>query len=419
MAFINCLTLRGIKGSALTHAELDNNFLCLDNGLSTLNNYVNNTFLPLSGGSLTGPLTACTAGIYVNDLFACGSGGINVNGSVTIYGDVTVWGSATTLNTQYVNAQSNIIYLNVSGDTATAQGGGIVLTDGSGPGLDASITFSGGCWNFNPPLCLPPIPDVTYTNLTPTPVTQGGIPAGSTFSAKTMQEMWDMFLYPYQYPAFTSFSRTNLLSQYELGQEVEISGQTFTWTNSNDSNVVLGSLYIEQLNPVTTTIVSGLNPDTPGPGNTTITLGTTISSSSLATLGLYRITGTNTNSGTFSSTISRTWKPRWYYGRSANTSVTEAEVTGFTSTLTTGVVNNYVSITNDPSNTTYIYLVIPTSLAQPTDLRDSVAGCFGSNIPYTNLGTITFNNAYGVSQTYDVYRTINIVGGALNIWLCS
>jgi hypothetical protein len=418
MAFINCLTLRGIKGSALTHAELDNNFLCLDNGLVTLNNYVNSTFLPISGGTLTGPLTACSAGIYVNDLFACGPGGINVNSSVTIYGDVTVWGSATTLNTQYVNTQSNIIYLNVSGNTATAQGGGIVLTDGIGPGLDASITFSGGCWNFNPPLC--GLGDLLlYVNTAATPTTIGGIPAGSTFTGQTMQQMWDMLLYPYQPPAFTSFSRTNLLSQYELGQQVEISGQTFTWTNSNDSNVVLGSLYIEQLNPVTTTIATGLNPDTPGPGNTTLTLGTTISSSSLATLGLYRITGVNTQSGTFNSTISRTWKPRWYYGRSTNTSVGESEVTGFTSSLTSGVVNNYVSITNDPSNTTYIYLVIPSTLPQPTDLRDSVAGCFGNNIPYTNLGTITFNNAYGVSQTYDVYRTVNIVGGSLNVWLCS
>jgi hypothetical protein len=61
--------------------------------LVTLNNYVNSTFLPISGGTLTGPLTACSAGIYVNDLFACGPGGINVNSSVTIYGDVTVWGS--------------------------------------------------------------------------------------------------------------------------------------------------------------------------------------------------------------------------------------------------------------------------------------------------------------------------------------
>ena len=27
MAYVNCLTLRGIKGSALTHGELDNNYV--------------------------------------------------------------------------------------------------------------------------------------------------------------------------------------------------------------------------------------------------------------------------------------------------------------------------------------------------------------------------------------------------------
>lgn len=59
MAYVNCLTLRGIKGSALTHGELDNNFLCLDTAISSLNNYVSTNFLPLSGGSITGPLSAC------------------------------------------------------------------------------------------------------------------------------------------------------------------------------------------------------------------------------------------------------------------------------------------------------------------------------------------------------------------------
>ena len=44
-----------------------------------------------------------------------------------------------------------------------------------------------------------------YTNATPTPVTIGGIPAGSTFSSVANNDMWTSLLYPYQYPAFTGF----------------------------------------------------------------------------------------------------------------------------------------------------------------------------------------------------------------------
>lgn len=359
------LTLRGLKGSALTHAELDNNFIFLKS-IDIVN-------VGLIGCDLI--FTKDDGSNYTVNLSGCTGGGVSGDTFVT---------------TGYT--QNNTLYL-FRNDAAVIE-------------IPLNISSSGTT--------------VLYTNTGATPTTIGGISAGSTFTNQTMQQMWDALLYPYQAPAFTSFSRTNLSSTYELGQQVTIGSQTFSWANNNDSNVNLGSLYIEQLSPSTVTLASGLNPDTPGPSSTGLTLSTTTSSNTLATLNLYRITGVNTQSGTFTSTISRTWLPRWYYGRSSSTSLTAAEITGLTNTsLTSGVVNSYVSIVADGSNTTYIYLVIPDTLSQPTDLRDSVAGCFGNNIPYSNLGTVTFNNAYGVSQTYNVYRTINIVGGALNVWMCS
>ena len=81
------------------------------------------------------------------------------------------------------------------------------------------------------------------------------------------------------------------------------------------------------------------------------------------------------------------------------------------------MVGNYVTWTPSGPNE-YGYLVIPNYLGQPSDLRDSVAGCFGSNIPFINQGTITFNNAYGVSQTYNIYRTVNAFSSPLNAWMC-
>lgn len=51
---------------------------------------------------------------------------------------------------------------------------------------------------------------VLYTNTTPTPIAVGGIPAGSTFSNKTMQEMWNMLLYPYVPPTCTLSASNNI-----------------------------------------------------------------------------------------------------------------------------------------------------------------------------------------------------------------
>ncbi len=58
--------------------------------------------------------------------------------------------------------------------------------------------------------------DTSYTNLTPVPVTQGGITAGSTFDNIALQEMWDKFLYPYQAP-LASLSTVPIHGLYEKG----------------------------------------------------------------------------------------------------------------------------------------------------------------------------------------------------------
>lgn len=60
----------------------------------------------------------------------------------------------------------------------------------------------------------------TYTNLSATTATVGGIASGSTFSNRTMSQMWTDLLYPYQTPSFNNFARGNLSTDYDLGQPV-------------------------------------------------------------------------------------------------------------------------------------------------------------------------------------------------------
>jgi len=61
----------------------------------------------------------------------------------------------------------------------------------------------------------------TFTNTNPTPNTVGGIASGSTFSNKTMVEMWNSLLYPELFPTLTNPSNTFTLTQSGL-QEVGV-----------------------------------------------------------------------------------------------------------------------------------------------------------------------------------------------------
>ena len=312
------------------------------------------------------------------------------------YGDTTKGSvlSQGELDTNFITLKGDVIY------TAETNNGITTLKKYNGNDISFVGGGSGGT--------------ETYTNSTPTTQTVGGIDAGSTFANKTMTEMWNLLLYPYQTPAFSSFARGNLSSPYDLGQAISIGFQTFTWGTTNSSNVSADTITIEQLSPSTTTLIS----DSPNDGTQLLNLTTNISSTTPTTISMYRITATDTKGDNFSSIISASWRHRWYYGKSTNTSVLPAEITGFTNALVTSVTNSYVTLgaTGSPE---YGYLVIPTGLGQPSDLRNSTSGCFGSNIPYSLLGTTSFSNSYGVSTTYNIYRTTNAFAGSQSVWLCS
>jgi len=332
------------------------------------------------------------------------------------------------LDNNFINVKGNLVYTaNTSGTTLTMYkvNGDEIPVDLSGLVSSGDTFVSGGTLSGNT-LILTRTDgndvfvelsglsnDVFYTNSAATPTTIGGIGAGSTFSAQTMQQMWDALLYPYQYPAFTAFNRTNMNSIYELGDTLIGGSESFTWSISNGTNVSPNTIQIVE-NHTATTLLSG------GANDGSELLGTTSYSRNTAgTTLIYTISAQNTQSGTISTTISKNWRGRWYYGMNSNTSITNNDITGgtMTTTLTTGVVNNYITWT--PSGAEYGYLIIPNYLAQPSDLKDSVAGCFGTNIPFVSLGTTTFNNAFGVSQTYNVYRTVNAFNSPVTAWLCS
>lgn len=331
---------------------------------------------------------------------------INYNFSL-IGGGIT----ATTSGATFVTGGTNIIV--ASGLTGPADyvygvalNSGITLSSISANSISATTLYSGSTDVSDLFLTVYTAisGSTTYTNTGTTPTTVGGITAGSSFSGKTMQEMWDALLYPYQAPAFTAFSRTNLSTTYELGQLVTGGSQTFTWTTSNSSNVSANTISITQnFAPSTTLVLNGANA-----GTTAITLSNTYSSGTQITTTLYTISGKNTSGTTFTSTISRSWLPRIYYGTSSTTPLVEANITALTSqSLASTFAGTYSFVAGD-----YKYFCYPTTLGTATTFKDSSTNLdVAMESPYL----VSVTNAYGITLSYRVHRTTNILGSSISI----
>jgi len=67
----------------------------------------------------------------------------------------------------------------------------------------------------------------------------------------------------------------------------------------------------------------------------------------------------------------------------------------------------------------YGYILIPTSLAQPSKFRDSLSGCNGFVIPTILNGQITIVDGGGFPVTYNIYRTYFNFNGNIYSWMCS
>lgn len=245
-----------------------------------------------------------------------------------------------------------------------------------------------------------------YTNTNPTPVTIGGINAGSTFQTQNIQQMFDLLLYPYQEPSFTTFNRTNLLSTYEVGQEISIGSQTFNWNILNPSNVQANSISITQNVPTPIVIASSLNPS---PNNTTINLINTISySSNTNNQSIYTISGLNTNGTPFNLNINRSWRFKMYFGTSENTSLNENQIKN----LISQPLSSNFSGTHNFQAGGYKYFCYPTTFGTATNFKDSSTNL---DVAMENSTTISITNDFGITQNYRIHRTTNILGSSINI----
>lgn len=240
------------------------------------------------------------------------------------------------------------------------------------------------------------------TNATPTPTTIGGITAGTTFNSLPVETVLQNLLYPYQAPAFTSFALSSQTTPLEVGSSVTGGARTFTWTTSNSSNVATNTISIIDVTGSNTTLASNLA----NSGSTSLTLAAVTKVT--ASTHQWRIQATNTQSTAFSSTYTVTWQWRRFFGESGNTTLASTEV----QTLRVNALSSTLAGTYTFNAGGYKYIAYPTSFGTATSFKDQNTNL---DVPFQPIQILSITNANGIATNYNVHRTTNILGSAINI----
>jgi hypothetical protein len=257
----------------------------------------------------------------------------------------------------------------------------------------------------------------TFTNYTPMPVDVGGWVEGSTFSGKTMQEMWDGLLYPYQYPEFDSFVlSTWTASRYEIGTDIP-TNQIFTWNTDIPANVATNSI---QISGYELTTLTGLSDDSTE--NITFNNIVTRGSSDGPGSRTWTIQGTNTDVP--SSTFSRNFSIRWDYIMYAGTNVSTSLTSGTTVSLSDfNSLKQGFTGTYNMSAGGYKYFCWADTYGDPTNFIDDLtsfnvamyAGYGNTDGSGFSYDLVSVTNSEGETTNYRVYRSQNILGSTIDI----
>ena len=240
----------------------------------------------------------------------------------------------------------------------------------------------------------------TYSNSNPVVATTLIAPTGQDLSGKTQDQILDLLFFPYQEPAFTTFSRSSHTATLEVGAST-VANPTFTWVASNPGNVDTATLKIVN-NSTSTTLASGF---TTSPVTTTEAAITKTSASS----NTWRLSGTNTQGNAIANRdITTSWQWRRWYGESDSDTLTETDIKA----LRQSGLSNSATGTFAFNGGGYKYLVIPTTMTAPTTFKDQATQLA---VPMVAPVVVSITNSFGITQNYNVIRTLNKLGGAITI----
>ena len=229
----------------------------------------------------------------------------------------------------------------------------------------------------------------TYTNSTPIEQEIGGIAIGETFVDVSIVDMFDKLLYPYQSPAFLTFSLSNGITILECG--IDWSGTTnATFTFTNNSNIKPNTLSIYQ------DIISIIsNQSVVSPKSITLI---TISKTTDGQYITMKVQAENTNNVIFNRSFNITWYMPYYFGV-GTVGLDVAAIKSLNKTVTSKA--NITRAYN--TNNQVPYLAYPTSRGLLTSILDKNGYETISDFTRTTR-TFIIN---GISVQYYVYEFNN------------
>lgn len=307
----------------------------------------------------------------------------------------------------------------------------------------------------------PPTPStsvVEYSNSLPVSIAQdvGGVeannnedwapiedpPGSGIYRGWTLTEIMNRIFYPYQNPAFTSFKMRSLAdplvnqgTTLEVGDTLAGGTRQFYWTfNSYVGNVEPGTLSINDItNPINTGVTNPLINNASITPNASVDIGNPIAKTEQASHSWRASADTTLDNPagqqTFNSPVfTVNWYYRWYWGSSANLTLTPGEIIALNAeSPTNGNFNNKRDFLGS-----YWYLCIPNGVSGWTGLTLWASG--GANqvpvltepgAPYTNTDSAGFhyaivsgvqvNGGLGNPIDYRVYRTENFQGPSTDV----
>ena len=246
-------------------------------------------------------------------------------------------------------------------------------------------------------------------------VTVGGLQAGTTPTG-SIQDTLDKMLFPFQEPAFNSFTIQGISDSdrtLELGNSVSGSNKTFLWATSHSANVAANSIIIRDVTNANN-LATGLAND----GSEAVTNFPTLHKTDRLQ-HFFKITGTNTQSNTFYRDLAFTWEVARIFGTIPASSLSDLLNVGFAtggyhdldsiSGITQSSDLSYSKYSNNPYNCTggkYIFMLIDASLGTPTFTSG------GFNAPFNLTNISGFTNRFGVVRNYNLFVSANAFNGA-------
>jgi hypothetical protein len=107
--------------------------------------------------------------------------------------------------------------------------------------------------------------------------------------------------------------------------------------------------------------------------------------------------------------------PTLYYGKLTSSEFDPGDETLLQTIQSVDSVNIYLDVN---AGTGYVFVLIPQSMNQPIQFRNSVSGCNGFVVPIINKPDVTIIDIFGNIHIYKVYRTWVSTNAQVDLWLC-